>query len=1320
MKTMRNIRTPLIKLGKVRQQSRTPSRIATSSRQILDQIGFRAQRVVVKVKQSYNHASGTWREHGRYLERDTARYGDGFSVSDDKADMAKTLHRWQQRGDEKLHKIILSPEYAERIDLKDYSRELMSQMEHDLGRKLEWAAIIHKNTDNHHVHIALRGVDKAGDVLDIEQYLGSTLRERSREAMTKRLGPRMYHEILERREKELFANRLTDIDRALLWKSDENLIVKLSQTPISDWSRSKAREQERTRMAYLAELGLAERISSECWKLIPDIRDRLKQLSLREQLVREQVPGWEFVRTLRTSGVVRKQLELGESINGRIIGTDIRDPFGDRQFMLIEGTDGNTYHLNQPRGIEGGRAKTNEIVTITRRIAKLPNEKANDLVEREFTSVEIHKDWKKSLALDYEAVAATSRPRRSLEKTKRSGFVREWEEAVSERAETLRKAGIDPQRPNWKEELETRRFYEADKDAQLWNPRKYVNMETGAGQYQETGEQVVANALSANRFVIGEVVAVSEKRIVVRDIRGGAKIIALEDVGLHFPPNVGTMVSASAKTVPHLEIRPSDRRIAELVSGGLSFSEESLSDKEKKYVRARANTWVKWGILIQLDDGSYRAADDLASASREHLLNAMAGKLAVVRKSITEEVKRQPAWLRMLEQEALSVSAENFVTLDKLLQDLGPMRSNYMQSWLTRALRYREELWEKRGVLVDKDFEKNARAWIKVGIAPTVIREGERVTGKIIDISASDGQYFSVDCEDGKIRHFRVTESIRERIASSMLEAGDVVTLAGKSFALEKEGGRQVHFTSVRRYFDWKTSRELIKAAVENGSDAARAFEEDSFAREWQARLLETRQRLLAVLDHELVETRLCAGEELRGKIISLSIDDETMLLVKGKDKKLHLVFQSRAMREAVSRKELRVGDTVVLKGREFEIDDKKILYTDFSVWGCAKSRLREGENEHAFVQGAHLTELQIGEPISGKVREIKYRTHDSRLYYVMLIAPEGEAVYLRPSCGIARVVNEGLLQVGDQVTLSVREFSKDGRTFHYAEVQQHNIRERALREKEELFGRLLSQEIFRDRSILLDTPEGKVHLQISRAIKNQIKARSIREGDVIYLSSYVVLGGGSSDDKTITLSAVSIRHWKRSEEFDRFVVASLQRGETEQPLTPNRGSFTSEWQDAVRLRGKELLRAGVIAADNPQDHLQRLREREAQEERRRPPRIDDIRPHDLRDIARLESLFVQATEAGRLSRSEANVLNFVAAAVRACKSLGDPVRIFGDIVNNNDWKQIRQGDEDRARQMLINYRERVPDSFLKRVPERVRSDAEKQVETEIRETGSR
>jgi type IV secretory pathway VirD2 relaxase len=60
------------------------------------------------------------------------------------------LDRWQSAGDERIWKVILSPEFGDRVDLKKMTREVMKRSERQLDTALEWVAVTHFNTENPH------------------------------------------------------------------------------------------------------------------------------------------------------------------------------------------------------------------------------------------------------------------------------------------------------------------------------------------------------------------------------------------------------------------------------------------------------------------------------------------------------------------------------------------------------------------------------------------------------------------------------------------------------------------------------------------------------------------------------------------------------------------------------------------------------------------------------------------------------------------------------------------------------------------------------------------------------------------------------------------------------------------------------------------------------------------------------------------------------------------------------------------------------------------------------------------------------------------
>ncbi len=101
-------------------------------------------------------------------------------------------------------------------DLRGFTRELMKDVERDLGTRLDWVAVDHWNSDNPHIHVLVCG--RAGDGQDLvisRDYISQGFRGRAAERVTMELGPRTEHEIRAGLEKEVEAERWTSLDRSL-------------------------------------------------------------------------------------------------------------------------------------------------------------------------------------------------------------------------------------------------------------------------------------------------------------------------------------------------------------------------------------------------------------------------------------------------------------------------------------------------------------------------------------------------------------------------------------------------------------------------------------------------------------------------------------------------------------------------------------------------------------------------------------------------------------------------------------------------------------------------------------------------------------------------------------------------------------------------------------------------------------------------------------------------------------------------------------------------------------------------------------------------
>ena len=142
-------------------------------------LGPRARRVVIKTrlvvaKRSTVRAT---QRHLRYIQRDgvTREGGSGelYGAARDQVDAKE----FEERGQTDRHqfRFIVSPDDAVEIgDLKAFTRQLMAQVERDLGTRLDWIAVDHWDTEHPHTHVVLRGADEEGhDLVIAREYTGA-------------------------------------------------------------------------------------------------------------------------------------------------------------------------------------------------------------------------------------------------------------------------------------------------------------------------------------------------------------------------------------------------------------------------------------------------------------------------------------------------------------------------------------------------------------------------------------------------------------------------------------------------------------------------------------------------------------------------------------------------------------------------------------------------------------------------------------------------------------------------------------------------------------------------------------------------------------------------------------------------------------------------------------------------------------------------------------------------------------------------------------------------------------------------------------------
>src|SRR6476620_2499036 len=312
-----------------------------------------SRRVVMKARVIRHHGarfrSAPLSRHITYLKREGVTR-DGaearmFDAASDKVDERAFAERCK---DDRHHfRFIISPEDAAELgDLRTFTRELMTDVARDLGTKLDWIAVDHWNTDNPHLHVLIRGRAEDGQDLVISRdYISRGFRDRAAERVTLELGPRSEWEIRSALEREVEAERWTSLDRALRVAADEGAGV-ADLRPSASGEDPELRRLMVGRAAKLERLGLAEQIAPGCWTLKPGIEDKLRDLSIRGDIIKTMHRAMGGVdREPDVSGFALHGDEPVDIVLGRLVERGLHDELKGSAYAIVEGIDGRTHHI---------------------------------------------------------------------------------------------------------------------------------------------------------------------------------------------------------------------------------------------------------------------------------------------------------------------------------------------------------------------------------------------------------------------------------------------------------------------------------------------------------------------------------------------------------------------------------------------------------------------------------------------------------------------------------------------------------------------------------------------------------------------------------------------------------------------------------------------------------------------------------------------------------------------------------------------------------------------------------------------------------------
>jgi type IV secretory pathway VirD2 relaxase len=388
------------------------------------------RRVVVKTRYVQGAGkNGKSAAHLRYIQRDgTSRDGERgqlYSAGEDRADGAAFV----ERGTDDRHqfRFIVSPEDgADLSDLTAYTRDLMAQVETDLGTRLDWVAVHHHNTGHPHVHVIVRGVEELGENLVINgDYLANGIRERASDLTTLELGPVTGIEQSRKLSAEIGQDRFTRIDRAMTEEADDRFLDLRNEHV--DPQRQRDRTLRLRRLSKLEKMGLATEHAPGVWELSERMEPALRELGERGDIIRN------MHKALKADGLDRDPMtfQLHDAapeipIVGRVVDKYLTDELGENLTVVVDGIDGRTHHLP---GIDPARVEDARIGSV---VEIGPAETTSRPSDRTIVAI---------------AEGGVYRPSRHLEQAKFEGRVPGGDydgyvDAHVRRLEALRRAGI--------------------------------------------------------------------------------------------------------------------------------------------------------------------------------------------------------------------------------------------------------------------------------------------------------------------------------------------------------------------------------------------------------------------------------------------------------------------------------------------------------------------------------------------------------------------------------------------------------------------------------------------------------------------------------------------------------------------------------------------------------------------------------------------------------------------------------------------------------------------------------------------------------------
>ena len=331
-------------------------------------ITARSRGAVVKARVVRQNArAAPLSTHLNYLRREgVTRDGEKarlFGPGDEEVDGRAFAGRCEN--DRHHFRFIVSPDdAAEMTDLRSFTRELVSQMEKDLDTRLDWVGVDHWNTEHPHIHLIVRGVRDDGENLVISRdYIKEGMRDRARDLITQDLGPRTDLDIRRSLDRQVGAERWTQLDRQLVRDGRDTGVIDMA--PDRQATPDEYHALKVGRLRKLESLGLADQVGPGQWMIAEDAEPTLRELGERGDIIKRMHRALTEHGIERSSaGYVLAAETVDTPIIGQLVDRGLDDELKGTAYAVVDGVDGRTHHIRLRDLDAAGDSVTGSIVEL--------------------------------------------------------------------------------------------------------------------------------------------------------------------------------------------------------------------------------------------------------------------------------------------------------------------------------------------------------------------------------------------------------------------------------------------------------------------------------------------------------------------------------------------------------------------------------------------------------------------------------------------------------------------------------------------------------------------------------------------------------------------------------------------------------------------------------------------------------------------------------------------------------------------------------------------------------------------------------------------